>query len=290
MTPFLRPAARTDLAAVVDLYCRYEQQHRGAPDTDEGDLLQDWDSEGFDLAASTRVLEQDGRVLGYAVTDGTGWADTVTEVERWGEGLQAALLDWLEGRGEHLHHYVPAADHDLAGLLERRGWHPARRYWRMRRELTAPAPRPAWPTGVVVRDYQRPGDDESVHALVESAFAEIGDQPARTLTQWRAFLIGVERFDSELCLVATDGQRVVGAALSQNSGDYGFVRQLAVAPSHRGQGLALALLHECFARHAARGLPATVLGVDAANPTGALGLYEKAGMRVTEQFARWDCP
>jgi ribosomal protein S18 acetylase RimI-like enzyme len=66
--------------------------------------------------------------------------------------------------------------------------------------------------------------------------------------------------------------------------DYGFVRQLAVAPAHRGRGLALALLHECFRLHAARGLPATVLGVDAGNPTGALGLYEKAGMRVVEQF------
>ncbi len=38
----------------------------------------------------------------------------------------------------------------------------------------------------------------------------------------------------------------------------------------------------------ARGLPATILGVDAANPTGALGLYAKAGMRVHEQFTRYD--
>ncbi len=72
--------------------------------------------------------------------------------------------------------------------------------------------------------------------------------------------------------------------------DYGFVRQLAVAPSQRGRGVGLALLHECFRRHAARGLPATVLGVDAGNPTGALDLYEKAGMRVVEQFTRWDRP
>lgn len=63
-----------------------------------------------------------------------------------------------------------------------------------------------------------------------------------------------------------------------------------MAPAQRGRGLALALLHESFRRHAARGLPATVLGVDAANPTGALALYEKAGMRVVEQFTRWDRP
>ncbi len=31
-----------------------------------------------------------------------------------------------------------------------------------------------------------------------------------------------------------------------------------------------------------------MLGVDAGNPTGALALYEKAGMRVVEQFTRWE--
>jgi ribosomal protein S18 acetylase RimI-like enzyme len=88
--------------------------------------------------------------------------------------------------------------------------------------------------------------------------------------------------------VAESGGEVVGASLGQVAGGEGFVRQLAVAPSHRGQGLALALLREGFRRNVARGMPAAILGVDAANPTGALVLYEKAGMRVHEQFTRWD--
>ena len=91
--------------------------------------------------------------------------------------------------------------------------------------------------------------------------------------------------------MALVGDEVVGASLSQPMGeDYGFVRQLAVAPSQRGRGLGLALLHECFRRHRDRGFPATVLGVDAGNPTGALRLYEKAGMTIAEQFTRWDRP
>ncbi len=81
---------------------------------------------------------------------------------------------------------------------------------------------------------------------------------------------------------------VVGACLGQTAGGEGFVRQLAVAPSQRGRGLALALLRESFRRNVARGYPAAILGVDAANPTGALVLYEKAGMRVHEQFTRYD--
>ncbi len=127
-----------------------------------------------------------------------------------------------------------------------------------------------------------------MHALVETCFAEIGGQHPRTLEQWSAALLSPPRFDPALCLVARCGGDVVGAALSQDLADYGFVRQLAVTATMRGRGLGLALLHECFRRHAARGLPATVLGVDAANPTGALALYEKAGMRVVEQFTRWE--
>jgi ribosomal protein S18 acetylase RimI-like enzyme len=144
---------------------------------------------------------------------------------------------------------------------------------------------------VTVRPYDRPGDDLAVHALITTSFAEIGGQHERSFEQWTGLLLDTERFEADLYLVAEADGQVVGAALSQRMGeDYGFVRQLAVAPAHRGRGLALALLHECFRRHAARGLPATVLGVDAGNQTGALGLYEKAGMRVVEQFTRWDRP
>jgi ribosomal protein S18 acetylase RimI-like enzyme len=130
-----------------------------------------------------------------------------------------------------------------------------------------------------------------VHALITTSFREIGGQHERTLEEWTGYLLDTDRFDADLYLVAEADGQVVGAALGQVMGeDYGFVRQLAVAPSHRGRGLALALLHESFRRHAGRGLPATVLGVDAGNPTGALALYERAGMRVVEQFTRWDRP
>jgi ribosomal protein S18 acetylase RimI-like enzyme len=148
-----------------------------------------------------------------------------------------------------------------------------------------------WPDGVVVRGYDRPRDDAAVHALITTSFREIGGQHERTLEEWTGYLLDTDRFDADLYLVAEADGQVVGAALGQVMGeDYGFVRQLAVAPSHRGRGLALALLHESFRRHAGRGLPATVLGVDAGNPTGALALYERAGMRVVEQFTRWDRP
>lgn len=282
-----RPATRADLQPVTDLYNAYDLAVRGAPDTEPDDVSRDWDTPGFDLGSDTLVLEDDGRVVGYAVLSGTE-ADSVSAAGDLATG--ARLLAWLEGRGTALEHYVPDADAGLMALMAERGWTPQRRFWRMRRELEAPLPQPVWPDGVMVRDFARPGDDAPVHALIQTCFREIGGQHERTLEQWRSSLLETERFDPSLYVVAVQDGEVVGASLSQLTSDYGMVRQLAVAPSQRGRGVALALLHECFRRHAERGLPATVLGVDAANPTGALALYEKAGMRVVEQFTRWELP
>jgi mycothiol synthase len=283
-----RPASRDDLRAVVELFCAYDVAFRGGVDTDDTDFTDDWDKPGFDWSTSTLVLEDDGRLVGYA-TVVEEYADAMTPADR--TELLPRLLEWVEAHTGGLEHYVPDPDSARNELLAARGWRAARRFWRMRLELDQPTPEPVWPDGVTLRTYDRPRDDDAVHALITTSFREIGDQHERTLEEWRGLLLDSERFDADLYLVAEADGQVVGAALGQVVGeDYGFVRQLAVAPSHRGQGLGLALLHESFRRHAARGLPATVLGVDAGNPTGALALYEKAGMRVVEQFTRWDRP
>lgn len=286
MTLVARPASRDDLAAVTGLYCAYDAAVRGFVDTEPADVLRDWDEASFDLATGTLVLEADGRVVAYAFRSGRE-ADSVVDLSLRDAGLEDRLLVWLESSGGPLEHYSPDADPPLGALFARRGWTPARRFWRMRRELDVPVPEPVWPAGVEVHDIQQE-DRRPVHALVQRCFAEIGGEHERPYEQWAGYLLSGERFDPSLCLVATVDGQVVGAAVGQQTPEHGFVRQLAVDPASRGRGLALALLHESFRRHRDRGLPATVLGVDAGNTTGALALYEKAGMRVMEQFTRWE--
>ena len=282
-----RPATRADLDAVTGLYCAYDAAVRGFVDTEPSDVLRDWDEPGFDLATGTLVLEVDGRVVAYAVRSGRD-ADSVVDLSLRDAGLEDRLLAWLEAFAAPLEHYAPDADPPLGALFARRGWSAQRRFWRMRRELDGPVPAPVWPAGVEVHDLRRPDDERPVHALVQTAFSEIGGEHERPFEQWAAYLLDSDRFDPSLCLVATVDGQVVGTALGQETAEHGFVRQLAVDRAHRGRGLALALLHESFRRHRDRGQPATVLGVDAGNPTGALALYEKAGMRVVEQFTRWE--
>ena len=284
-----RPARRSDLAEVLALYVAFDLATRGFVDSDESDVTGDWDAPGFDMATGTLVLERDGRVAGYAVVDADGVADTVTDLARPDDGAVDRLLDFLEAQPHPvLQHYLQVGDAEGEARFAQRGWAPARRFWRMRVELTAPTPAPVWPEGVQVRELDPARDGRAVHEVVQTAFEDVGDgHVRRPYDAWAARMLG-DRFDPQLSLVAVEGDEVVGALLGQDVTDYAFVRQLAVPAASRGRGTALALLHEVFARARTRGLPAVGLGVDAANATGATRLYERAGMAVHEEFTRWD--
>ena len=290
-----RPATPDDLAGITDLWVRFERATRGFVETDEGAVRDDWRAPGFDLAGDTLVLVDGGQVVGYALTDDTGDADSVADPARGGEGLEDRLLGWLEREGDRrrtpLRHYWAGDDAAAAERFRRRGWDAARTYWRMRIDLDTPTPEPRWPAGVTVRGLEPERDGRAAHEALRTAFADIGDGSGQSSwEEWSALRLDPERFDGGLSLVAEEAGDVVGVGLGEVLPESAFVRQLAVPRAARGRGLALALLHETFRRAAGRGLPAVVLGVDAANATGAVRLYERAGMRVFEQFTRWDRP
>ena len=59
---------------------------------------------------------------------------------------------------------------------------------------------------------------------------------------------------------------------------------LGVLKPWRNRGIGRALLLHAFAEFRRRGLAKGSLGVDAENISGAVRLYESAGMRVTHRF------
>ncbi len=84
----------------------------------------------------------------------------------------------------------------------------------------------------------------------------------------------------QLRVVEHDGV-VVGASFTiLDSQGAGYVHQLAVERTHRGQGLAQALLADAFGRARERGATRSELSTD--SRTGALDLYLKVGMEVTQ--------
>jgi ribosomal protein S18 acetylase RimI-like enzyme len=105
-------------------------------------------------------------------------------------------------------------------------------------------------------------------------------------------------FQPELCVVAWDGDEVAGAVLNaiyaHENAELGLRRgwldSVFTRRQWRGRGLARALIARSVHLLAERGMDTATLGVDADNPSGALGLYESCGFVKVDGGAAWQKP
>ncbi len=183
--------------------------------------------------------------------------------------------------------------HDVERVVSERGYGRIRASWTMEIEfgVEAPAESPV-PDGVDIRPYRHPDDERAVYEAHVETFADHWDYHPEPYEQWRQFSVEARNFDPSLWLVAWADGDVAGYALNypERPGDpgYGVVGTLGVRRPWRRHGLGEALLRRSFAALHARGQRKVRLGVDAANPTGATRLYERAGMRILRQSNTWE--
>nr|WP_300044534.1 GNAT family N-acetyltransferase [uncultured Nocardioides sp.] len=143
------------------------------------------------------------------------------------------------------------------------------------------------PAGYSVTAFDPEAADELRRAH-NAAFAGYPDRPDAGSDFWAMFVVGAAHARHALSAVARDGRgSVAGYVLAHEyavtpSGGPGpevHVPYVGTLPGHRRRGLASGLLAEVMRRASAAGYVTASLHVDAANPTGALGLYERAGFR-----------
>jgi len=135
------------------------------------------------------------------------------------------------------------------------------------------------PPGVEVRRFVRDRDERSVWAAMEEAFIDHFRFSPEPLDEWRQKQLDRANADTDLWYVAWDDDEVAGVAISYIEWFGGYVDTIAVRRPWRRRGLGTLLLITSFAALRERGCTAAVLGVDADNATGAVGIYERAGMR-----------
>jgi ribosomal protein S18 acetylase RimI-like enzyme len=156
-------------------------------------------------------------------------------------------------------------------------------------DVSEDLPEPDWPNGITVRGGED-SDGEAVYRLDQEVFADHFAFVPMSYDDWH--LMG-ESIASppRMWLLAFDGPELVGAALNtrhrEEDPDLGYVGNLGVRRSHRGRGIALALLRASFQQLAGLGAKRVKLDVDSENLTGATRLYERAGMRVVEKRTQY---
>ncbi|WP_448652874.1 GNAT family N-acetyltransferase [Pseudomonas fluorescens] len=142
----------------------------------------------------------------------------------------------------------------------------------LRRDLTPHLPAPQWPADIRLAHYR----DElapAIHAVLRMTQEQGGGRVA-SLEQWQHQFVTDAEFDPTLCLVASNGDGILGVAQCWTSA---FIKNLSIHPGAQGQGLGRALLLHAFEVFKQRGEPYVDLKVRESNQR-ARQLYESAGM------------
>ena len=281
-----RPLAVTDSRAVFELVAAQELHDVGSVEIEEADLLGDWQRPSHDLPGSSVAVLDGARIVAYAEHLGAERYDAAVHPSYRGLGIGTWLAGWVQelARSRGVAILGMPVPEGSAGdrLLSALGYDVRWTSWVLRLPPGATIePRPL-PDGYAVREATT-DDHEQVWTVTEDAFLEWSVRDRATLDDFAAGVWLRPDFEPwHLQVVTAPDGRVVGVANVRNTpaadGLDTYVAKLAVAREHRGLGLAQALLVAAFGTGRSRGATSSSLSTD--SRTGALGLYEKVGMRA----------
>ena len=286
----LRPPRDDDFDAMLELMNEHQLAAFGEADVTAEDLRLWLTTPYVEVANDIRLLERDGRLLGYADVDGTRrepplwWCDVKVAPDVDADEVVPRLVAWLEGRARRGRLRVWTSDTDarIKDAFARLGFSPSRHSYRMEIDLAGDAREAAWPAGIEVRTMHEDEQRQVYDAVVE-VWRDTSDPIDETFDEWAHWTIRTAAYDPTLWFLAFAHGELAGFSLCRQDptdAGAGYVGTLGVRRPWRRQGLGEALLLHSFAEFRRRGYIRGTLGVDASSPTGATRLYERAGMRV----------
>jgi mycothiol synthase len=263
-----------------------------APDVDKAQDIRLWEGENGSLIAGSMVgiseksdddSESDGRLYFWV------------RPEARGNGLETEIIDWAAARLGHVGRergrravlYAGARDFDAYrnGIIKAHGFEVARYFFRMSRDLSRPIPAPAFPEGFTFRHLKGVEEAAPWTEMFNLSFIDHWNHHPLSVQVAEHYMSSPEYVpERDLLAVAPDGTFAAFCFCEVNEEDnrlnnrkYGWIHLLGTRRGYRNIGLGRAMLLAGLRRLKEDGMEHALLGVDADNPTGALGLYERAG-------------
>lgn len=307
-----RAIEKADVAAWAELLAAVEKADRTGENYDAEDLLDELKDPKLDAAKDTLGLWSGGQLVGYAKLGGP---DEVVDIHRvltegcvhpeWRDrGLGSGLLSWLIDRATAIHlERHPEAPGELSAttvstnasalaLFAAGGLEPTRYFFDMGRELrTEPVPDSPAADGLRLVPFD-PAYDDALRLAHNEAFRDHWGSTPRDPESWKTWCTGSRAFRAAHTFLVLDGERIASYAIGYeyvaDTAATGiqelYVGQVGTRRDYRGKGAARAALAKAMATAKEAGFQRVALGVDAENPTGALGLYEMLGFRTKQKW------
>lgn len=292
----VRTPAGDEAGAVAELLNDHAREQHGEALTSAGEIAL-W----FRLPDVEVWVAQDaqGRLAAYADAREEAertryWLYLCEHPRRREVGGAAALLgaaeEWARTRAAPdalLRGVVTLPDEPLSALYDASGYRRIRFSFEMRVALGDEPPEPEWPEGLAVRTLV-PGEDERrVYEADMDSFEDHWEFVREPFELWRMRMVEHPAYDPRLWFLLEEGDELAGVCLCgvHSSGDpaFGWVTVLGVRRPWRRRGVGLCLLQHAFREFRRRGMTRAGLDVDAENTTGAVRLYERAGMHVARR-------
>jgi mycothiol synthase len=313
-----RGANMNDVEPALVLFNRWSHSVIGRDEiTDAQAIRNEWVSPNFDPAEDIcLVFAPNGQMVGYTEV----WTTVKPAVHpwMWGRvdpeyedlGIGSWMMHWAEQRALRALSEVPSELRFAPRvgtfreaikpkkLFEDMGYRHIRSSYHMLIEMDAPVPEPFWAEGIALRTFNPEIDAEAVYCAETDSFRDhfgFVEQPFEEgFQRFKHFVLGAQNFDPTLVFLAIDEPtgEIAGFSIcrphSYDDPDMGWVGTLGVRRPWRKRGIGLALLRQSFNEFYRRGKRKVGLGVDAQNLTGALRLYESAGMQVHQAYDQYE--
>jgi len=314
-----RALTSEDAPALTQAYAAVEAVDATGEHHSEQDIRDELEDESSDLGRDTlAALTPDGEVVAFARVHGSAEVGDLDRVDANGAVLPAArglglgrrLLEWAEERAASLHRErhpdmpgaVSAVVHEnnpsKQALVRAAGYEATRWEYTMTRAIDDPLPDvPRTPSGLTVTPYTTDAD-EAVRQAHRQAFAGQWGFTPPDEQRWSRWYTGIRAFQPDVSWLVLHGDEVAAFLLTYffeaDAAATGvreaFVGQLGVRPGWRRRGVGGLLLATALQSYRTAGYMRSALTVDTANPTGALGLYERAGFAVEGSWVSWIKP
>ena len=287
-----RPLRMEDARAVFELMAADQMDQIGMIEIEEADIVGDWGRPSYDVADSTIGVFDGDRLVGYGDIFGPDRGDASVHPDYRGRGIGTAVAEFMQEKvrsrgGTVIGMPVPEGSHGDR-LLEALGYRVRWTSWVLKLPAGAEIVERPLPEGYAVREAT-PEEYRDVHAVIDTAFLEWSVRDPGPFEDFEASVMGRPGFEPWNIRVVVDGEgRIAGAAqvMMVDTGDgrepEAYINKLAVSREQRNRGLAQVLMVDAFRVAREHGAEVSALSTD--SRTGALGLYEKVGMKVTSAW------